>query len=261
MANYQVVSKDSHAQTRWLPYTNYKHASAEAVAPLVLQEFLAAGRDMPLGFIEADGCFIPVAIQGLRPGKNLLVAPDGRWLGGYVPARYRSFPFTLANTEDGQQVLCTDTDSDLLTSAGEGQALFDDEGQPSKATQDILGFLSAIATNRLLTEKVCSVLQKHDLIQPWPIKVATQAEQVEVGGVFRIDESRFNALPIDALDEVRSAGALPVVYLQLMSMQNLSLLGRLADMHANNASKPQALPATLDLEYLNESGNISFGSL
>ena len=80
-------------------------------------------------------------------------------------------------------------------------------------------------------------------------------------GVFRIDESRFNALPIDALDEVRNPGALPVVYLQLMSMQNLALLGRLADMHASNASKPKALPATLDLEYLNESGNISFGGL
>jgi len=161
----------------------------------------------------------------------------------------------------GSKSLCIDTDSGLLTSAAEGQALFDDEGQPSKATQEMLGFLSAIAANRRLTEKVCSILQKHDLIQPWPIKVATKAEQVEVRGVFRIDESRFNAIPIDALDEVRHAGALPVVYLQLMSMQNLSLLGRLADMHASNASKPQPLPATLDLEYLNDSGNISFGNL
>jgi hypothetical protein len=71
----------------------------------------------------------------------------------------------------------------------------------------------------------------------------------------------FNALPIDALDEVRKAGALPVVFLHLMSMQNLSLLVRLAEIHASNPSKSQALPATLDLEYLNEGGNISFGSL
>ena len=261
MANYQVVTKDSHAHMRWLKFTGYKHASAEAVAPLAFQEFPAAARDLPVGFMEADGHFIPVAIQGVHPGKNLWVAPDGRWLGGYVPARYRSFPFTLANTEDGHQVLCLDTDSGLLTSAAEGEALFDDEGQPSKTTQDILGFLSAIEANRHSTERVCSILQKHDLIQPWPIKVATQAEQIEVGGVFRIDESRFNALPIEALDEVRNAGALPVVYLQLMSMKNLSLLGRLADMHASNESKLHALPDTLDLDYLNESGNISFGSL
>ena len=261
MANYQVVSHADHAHMRWLKFTDYKHASSEAVAPLVFQEFPAAARYLPLGFMEADGKYIPVAIQGLQPGRNLLVAADGRWLGGYVPAKYRSYPFALANTEDGQQVLCVDAESGLLTSTTEGEALFDEDGQTSKATEKILAFLSAIAANRHPTENVCSILRKHDVIQPWPIKIASTSGPLDVGGLCRIDEHAFNSLPIDALDEIRKAGGLPVVYLQLMSMQNLSLLGRLADMHANNESKLQSLPDTLDLEYLNDSGNISFGNL
>jgi hypothetical protein len=261
MANYQVVSHADHAHMRWSKFTDYTHAGSEAIAPLVFQEFPAAARYLPLGFMEADGNYVPVAIQGLQPGRNLLVAADGRWLGGYVPAKYRSFPFTLANSEDGQQVLCVDAESGLLTSTSEGEALFDEDGQPSMATQKILAFLSAIAANRQTTESVCAVLRKHDVIQPWPIKIATKSGHLDVGGLFRIDENTFNTLPIDALDEIRKVGALPVVYLQLMSMQNLSLLGRLADMHASNESKLQSLPDTLDLEYLNDSGNISFGNL
>ena len=203
MANYQVVSKDSHAQTRWLPYTNYKHASAEAVAPLVLQEFLAAGRDMPVGFIEADGCFIPVAIQGLRPGKNLLVAPDGRWLGGYVPARYRSFPFTLANTEDGQQVLCTDTDSDLLTSAGEGQALFDDEGQPSKATQDILGFLSLLQPTDSLLKRSARFSRNMTSSSPGRSRLLPRQSRSKWGECFAL--MRAGSTPFPSTPSMKSA--------------------------------------------------------
>ena len=33
-----------------------------------------------LGFIEQNGQFVPAAILGLLPGKNLFVAPDGRWV-------------------------------------------------------------------------------------------------------------------------------------------------------------------------------------
>lgn len=259
MPHYQIVSKSRHASMRWLRSNNYNHARLDLTAPLVLQEFPLAAENLPIGFMEGEGNFIPVAIQGLQPEQNLLVAPDGRWLGGYVPAKYRSYPFSLASTEDGQQVMCIDEDSGLLTNETEGEALFNEDGSPSDSTNKILGFLSAIAANREPTENVCSILKKHGLLQPWPIRVKTNAGQIDIGGLFRIDEDRLNEIPIDALDEVRQVGALPIAYLQLISMRNLSILGRLSDMLAKNESMVKPLPDTLDLDFLHDSGNISFG--
>lgn len=79
-------------------------------------------------------------------------------------------------------------------------------------------------------------------------------------GLFRIDEAAFNALPLEALDALRAAGALPVIYCQLLSMQHLPVLGQLAQIRAaQNAPLPQSGDGDLDLEFLNESGTIKFG--
>jgi len=261
MANYQVVTTSSHADKRWRKYTDFLHARQDAVAPLLLHEFPAAAKELPLGFIAAEGAFVPVAVQGLQPGKNLLVTPDGRWVGGYVPARYRGYPFMLANTQDGSHVLCVDEDSGLLTQDGDAEAFFDENGAPAPSIRKVLDFLSAIASKQQLTEKVCAVLQKHELIQPWPIKVSSSSGAVDIGGLFRIDEARLNALPLEALDEVRQLGALPVIYLQLLSMQNLKLLSRLAEIFPAADASSSSIPDELVFDRLNDSGNISFEGL
>jgi len=93
-----------------------------------------------------------------------------------------------------------------------------------------------------------------------------QGDTVEqaVEGLFRIDEAALNQLPADAFMELRDSGALVLAYCQLLSMQHLPVLGQLAQLHAQ-AEQKAALPTTpggeLNLEYLNNSGTISFGNL
>src|SRR5690554_4574124 len=99
MPDLQVVSKERHAQKRWKRYSSYAFAAGDSVAPLVIQEIPKACIALPIGFIESEDGYFPVAVQGLTPDSNLLVAPDGRWLTSYVPAAYRSYPFRMANTE------------------------------------------------------------------------------------------------------------------------------------------------------------------
>ncbi|WP_442595323.1 SapC family protein [Parapusillimonas sp. JC17] len=258
MANLQAVSKERHAGKRWQRYSSYSFAAADAVAALVVQELPKACMSLPIGFISMEDRYVPVAVQGLAGGKNLFVAPDGRWLGGYVPASYRGYPFALANTEDGQQVLCVIEDSGLISEL-EGEVFFDEGGQPSKAVSDVLNFLSQVAANRQATQNICAVLQKHELIQPWLIKLQTEAGEQTVQGLFRVDEAALNALSAEALDEVRKAGALPMVYCQLLSMQHLQKLGQLAQQHAAaQASSLQTADGELDLEFLNDGGTIRF---
>lgn len=261
MSDLHVISYENHGNKYWQRYSSYAFAAGDAIAQLVMQEIPKAAMVIPVGFIQTDNGFLPVAVQGLQPGQNLFVAPDGRWLGQYIPAAYRGYPFTLANTDDGQQVLCMLPNSELLSDT-DGELFFDDEKQPAPALKDVLNFLTNVSQNRQLTKGLCDALAQHDLFQPWPITLQTDGGQQTIEGLYRIDEAALNQLPAAAFEQLRQAGALPLAYCQLLSMQHLQKLGQLAQAHAdhNTALAPTA-SGELDLEFLNDGGSISFSGL
>lgn len=261
MSSIHPVSVSRHGNQCWQRYSSYAFAAQDAVCPLVAQELPKALMSLPIAFVPAAEGFVPVAVLGLRAGQNLFVAPDGRWLGAYVPAAYRGYPFVLANTEEGQQVLCIDEASGLL--GAEGEPFFAEAGSPSQSLADVLSFLTQVGSNRQVTQQACAVLQAHGLLQPWSIKVQGEQGEQDVTGLFRIDEAALNRLSAEALTAVRDAGALSLAYCQLLSMQHLTQLGQLAQAHAQVAQQKAAQAASpeLDLEFLNQGGTISFGNL
>lgn len=264
MPNYQAVSKNTHAQLRWKRYDNYHFAAQDAIVPLVVHELAKACMTLPVAFIQQDGHFILAAVQGLQSGQNLFVAPDGRWVGPYTPAAYRTYPFALATTENDQLLLCVDADSGLVGQE-HTERFFDDRGEPSESIQSVLNFLQQVRQNRQLTLRLCAALDAEGLIQPWPITVKTDSGQQSVQGLYRIDEAKLNSLDADALYRVHQSGALPMAYCQLLSMQHLQALGTLAEAHAQAKAKTQSrLPTTpsgeLDLGFLNNGGTLSFGT-
>lgn len=268
MPSFHALSPSTHATQRWRRYDSYAFAAQDALAPLVAQELPRAMLHLPIAFVRQNEQFTPVAVLGIQPGQNLFVAPDGRWLGGYTPAAYRAHPFALAKLPDGQQVLAFDADSGLLTEGKEeteGEPFFDADGRPAQAVQDILAFLTQVHTNRALTQGICQALAEHQILQPWPITVQTEGGERQVEGLHRIDEAALNALSAPSLKALQQAGALPMAYCQLLSMQHLPLLGQLAQAH-HKAAQPQAQPlptaphGELDLGFLGNNGTFSFGA-
>lgn len=264
MVDYKVITLERHGLKHWLNYSNYTFAAGDALCPLVIQELPKAVLAMPIGFIAEGEHFVPVAVQGLEVGQNLLVALDGRWLVSYVPALYRGYPFHLATMEGGGQVLCIDEASGLM-SESIGEPFFNADGTPGEAVLGVLEFFNQIEANRQLTRSICAVLQQHGLIQSWPLTVQVEQGEQRIEGLFRIDEAALNGLDADALIEVRNAGGLTMAYCQLLSMQHMSILGTLAQTHASarkslgedSLSKNDGLNA----EFMNESGTFSFGNL
>ena len=266
MSNFQAISLERHAQQRWKRYTSYNFAAADSVVPLVATELPRASMALPIAFTLQGDNYMPAAVLGLQPGNNVFVSPDWRWLGSYIPAAFRSYPFRLAKRDDGQQVLCIDEDSGLLTESTSGEAFFDSEGKPIQSILDILGFLTQIEQNRIITTAACSVLQKHNLIHPWPITVKSDTGEQQIAGLFKIDEAALNQLSAEALLEVRNAGALPIAYCQLLSMQHLPLLGQLTEAQAKASAQALSLHeiapnGELDLEFFNKGGTFNFGAM
>lgn len=270
MPRYQALSQTTHSGLRFQRYTSYAFAAQDAVAPLVQQELVKACMQMPVAFIQQGEHFCPAAVQGFLPGKNLWVGADGRWVGGYVPAVYRSHPFALLPNEAGQMLLCVDADSGLLH-ASQGETLFDAEGSPTQAVKDVLGFLEQVARNRQATQAICAVLAQHQLIQPWPLQIQTAQGEQAITGLFRIDEAALNQLEAPALKTLQACGALAMAYMQLLSMQHMEKLAQQARRGSPTlgASQPSAvgkgLPVNsrgeLDLEFLNQGGTLSFAGL
>jgi len=264
MPTYQALSKKAHAGQRLQRHSSYAFANGEALAPLVQQEFAKACLELPIAFVQIGETLAPMAIQGFEPGKNLRVAPNGQWLGNYVPALYRSFPFALLPDQNGKLALCFDGDSQLVNEA-EGEPLFDAEGQPSQTIKNVLNFLNQLEQNRKLTQLLCQSLADHKVLQPWPIKVQTE-EGVEktITGLLRVDEAALNQLGSSALQALQRSGALAIAYMQLLSMQHVATIANLSRGHAQHqkAQGEQSLvnktSGELDLEFLNGNGTFSF---
>ena len=231
MPNDQAVTHTDFAHLRWKPFDHYRFAAGEAIVPLVAQELPNACHSLPIAFIRQQGHFIPAAVQGLQPGHNLLVGPDGRWLGPYIPAAYRGYPFALAQADNDQLVLCVETDSELIGEQHE-QPFFTDTGEPTQRVKDVLNFLQQVHQNRQRTQRLCAALEAEQLITAWSLRLQSDAGEQSVEGLYRIDEDRFNTLDSDALTRLHQAGALPLIDCQRLSMQHIQTLGTLAEHHA-----------------------------
>ncbi|OWW18997.1 SapC family protein [Noviherbaspirillum denitrificans] len=262
MPKYQAISKTTFGNKFWRRYDSYVFAAKDLIAPLVMQEIPRALMHLPIGFVRQGDRYQPVAVLGFETGENLFVAQDGRWLAGYIPAAYRGYPFQLATTPDGEKVLVVDEESGLVNDV-QGEPFFDSNGNPAKSVTEVLGFLMQVHANKEATDRVCGILAEQHLIQPWPITVQEGAGERKIEGLYCIDEAALNALPLESLEIVRRAGALPLAYCQLLSMQHLHSFSKLAEARAKTASAFNSTIGIdeLDLAFLNDGDTIRFSAI
>ena len=260
MAVVNVVSRAEYENKRWKKITNLFFAQQDNLAPIGVSEFPRAMMATAVGFLPIENNLLPVAIQGLVSGQNWFVGPDGKWVGDYLPAIYGCYPFRLARMENDNLVLCIDEESGLVTDKWDEEAelFFDAEHNPSPIVTQIMNNLNKIEQDRTKAQQICAILQKYELFEPWPIQIEGEEGPQKIEGIFRINEGKLNALPAEALIELRDKNALLVAYGHLFSMQNLHKLGRLGGAHkkARNRDQPN-----LEMGIVGDSGIISFDNL
>ena len=233
MANIVPVSVSQHAGKAWRRPASYAFAAPQALAPLVAPEFPKAAMAMPIVFIEQAGRYVPVGLMSPLAGRNFFIGPAGQWLGTYVPAALRGYPFRLGRVEGAEGLaLCIDADSGLIVDADEGadggtEAFFDAGGQHSAASKGMLDFLVAMEHSRIGTELAVQALAEAGLIEPWKLGVNLSGDMTSVNGLFCVNEAALNALDDAAFLKIRKVGGLPLAYLQLLSMEQLPVFERL----------------------------------
>lgn len=257
MANLQAITKSEFTKKSWQRNPNLLFAARDAVCLLGISEMPRAMMSMPIAFVRKDGEYSLVAVLGLEAESNLFVSTDGRWLGSYIPAAYRSYPFFLANSEaeEGQLVLCIDKDSGLLMEDDSAEPFFNEDGELSATVKEIVEFQSKVRAGWNASALICKSLLEHDLFKPWKLEDGTK----RVEGLFSIDEAALRELSDEAYLELRQSGAIPVIYCQLLSMQRISQLTHFA--LAKSKAVLAARPSDLNLDGVDMGGNISFENL
>lgn len=232
------VTRERHTGKAWVRFTDYTFAAGTNVVPLAAKEIPHAARTLPLAFIEFNGKPTLSALLGIASGQNLFVAPDGRWLGSYVPAALRAHPFRLARVETAGIVLCIDESSGLVRDvmAGEDSVpFFDDEGKTHPEIQKVIEFLEKARQGAEAVVKATAMANECGLLEEWPMAIKAMDDRAEhkIGGVSRINEAALNALSSDDLIRLRDVGGLALAYAQLISMRNIGLLSVLARAQAD----------------------------
>lgn len=260
MSTLTAVSRERHGHRHWQHYRRYDFARGFTLCSLVLAEIDEITLSLPYGFIQRHDLLVPVAILGRAGGQCLYVGAQGNWVGSYVPAILRGYPFRLIRTEDGRLVLHIDEGSGLLVGAeDEGEPFFEGDG-PSPALQEVKTFLENLETSRQQTATVCALLQELELVQPWPVAddeaAATVHHPAPMPGLLRIDPEALAQLDGASLERLNRSGGLQLALYQTLAERHLSVHAVLEKAHLQRQQKPADDTAADD--YFESDDNLSF---
>jgi hypothetical protein len=243
MTDWITLSRQEHTQQRLLRRQGYGFSATHTSAPVVLAELGKVVAHYALAFQYQGDTLAPVALLGTQ--NNLYLAPEGRWLGGYVPASLRGYPLRLVAKNDNQvslQVL-----ADYLT-AGHGQAIFNDDGTLTEKTQQAFDFLVQCEQSRQHALQATRQLDQAGVITPWPLTVTQpDGSPYTFEGLYQVDEKALNGLDDATFAQLKGA-PLQLAYAQRLSVSQLSELGKRAELHARLAERQatQTVPENLD---------------
>lgn len=222
MSEIKPVSPETFGGKFWKHPGNYSYAAGFNIVPVVAAELPKVTAHLPLAFAQLDGQWQLVALTSLLPGVNHLVGPQGQWLGEYVPAIFRSYPFTLsrAGSKDSNgYILCSLYQGDHIVESDQGVPFFDETGQASEETRRIGNFLVDIESSRVKTIKAVQALIEAKVVVAWNLQSSHNGKTQPVPGFFKLDEVAFAALPPATLAKLQAVGAMPIAYAQIYARE------------------------------------------
>lgn len=235
MKTSKVVPLDSvkHKDLRINVDRNYGHVSNQNMIPLLAFEFLQASTNFPIVFVKQQetGKFKSVALLGLNASENLVFS-DNKVHSNYIPANVRRYPFAAGgkSVDESEMVLCIDENSALLNES-EGMQIFDENGKPSEATQQVTKMLSDILAKDAATDIFIEFLVEHDLLQPADVtlKLGEEGDR-QINGLYKVNEEALNELSDEEALTLYKRKYFAAIYAHLAS---LSQFNRLLQLKSN----------------------------
>jgi hypothetical protein len=271
-----------HASKGWKRFDSYSFASASTRAPIATPEVASVVLSYPIAFEASDAGMRLVVVLGIDVERNLFVNDDGRWLGRYVPAYFRSFPFMLSGVDSqgpesspdparnlpGTADMSNDRrellvyQSEMLPVERSGVTPFFADRDFHPMVVETMAFLRRFQQGVDGVGRIGEKLSELQVLRPWMIEAkdanptshpsqSTEAsssdfrvESADPPTLYCVDETRLNALSDEDWLVLRHHGALPIAFAQLMSMGQLATLRQLHKLRAEDAGLLASSPAS-----------------
>lgn len=242
MPEWVALSKTTHRDVQILSRDDYHFAAGERVVSVLLAELDKLLPHFVLGFIVRGESYVPVALLSLGGQRNLYVTSGGKWIGPYVPALLRGYPFALAG-EGEKRVLAVDAEQLVMDG---GNALFDGDA-PSDTVTRTLEFLQQCESSRRATQAATQALVDAKVLGQWPLTVSRGGAQTpqEIRGLYRVDEAALNALGAEDYASLQGA-PMALAYAQLFSVSQLDQLSERDKVLAEKGGDPEDLDALFE---------------
>jgi hypothetical protein len=190
--------------------------------------FVEAGKDE----ITGQQLVAPIALLGLLDKQNLY-AEAGAWRASYMPALLRAYPFGIAR-QDADRVLIVVDEGFAGWSQSEGQALFDDKGQPSDLLSGMREQLETIETEIQRTRLFGSLLVEESLLQSMRFDATLpDGKTMAVEGFLTVDEKKLAELSDEKVAQFHKNGVLGLIHAHQISLRHMR---RLVDWHVQRVT-------------------------
>lgn len=222
-----VLNNEQHKDLHVLAQFSLESVSDRHIAPLMLQEFASAAAFYPIFFLQVEEDFAPVAVFGLKEGQNLFIK-DGQWEGQYLPAGIRAYPFSLAQANDDQLLLCVNEQADNI-SRTEGQPLFNADNTPTEFFQGVNTFFKDYIDANAISRNIVAQLKEMGLLKADGLQYRDLGgKEHRLNGFFVIDREKFEALSDEQFLTLRKFGVLQAIYAHFSSLDRIgSLINRM----------------------------------
>lgn len=222
--NLTNLDVDIHKNLRFEPSVSLKFAATTPSAPVVASEMSQAMRQFPIVFPE-DGPLLPFVFMSLKQDENAFIDADGAWLGDYLPAHIRRFPFILGHTDDPDKFTIMFDDDASEISEVSGNRLYDDEGGMAPALTETVEFLQAFQSEIQATEMLLKPLIEKDVMTQQNISVnRPDGSTWTFDNVRAVDMDRVRALDDATIAEWARSGLMDVIYAHVHSLENVRYL-------------------------------------
>jgi SapC len=221
-----LLDRVQHAGKRVQAVSDWRFAIETNALPITGVEFAEIARECPIGFInvgtddKGQALIAPMALLGLRERQNLFIdATTGRWLGGYLPATLRRYPFAFVRNQGSDQLSLAIDEGYPGFNDSEGELLLAADGTPTEYVQSVMRFLERFEVEQQRTAAFCARLVELNLLRGAEIKGdLANGEKINAAGFFMVDEQKLQALPDADVLSLHRAGILGLIHAHLVSM-------------------------------------------
>jgi hypothetical protein len=228
------VSVHRHRDTAVKTGHTYAFARKVNSVPITAVEFAHAGAEYPIVFAGTEDAVFPAVVLGAR-AENLFVGEDGKWLGKYIPAFVRRYPFVFSVAQDRKNfTLHLDETFEGVNRSGDGERLFEPNGAHTPYLEQTLRFLQEYQKRFQRTRAFCRRLQDLKLLQPMQAHFTlSSGERRSLSGFMTVDREKLKSVPATELTLMLRSDELECTFLHLASLRHFrGMLERFAPKQA-----------------------------